>query len=202
MLVTVEGIEGCGKTTLIAGLSERLRALGVETIVTREPGGTNAGEAMRALLLDPSMALVPLAEALLVSAARAQHLAEQLEPALKRGVVVLCDRFDDSTLAYQGYGRGMELQFLRQISEIGSGGRRADVTFVLDVPVAISRLRVAARPAAADRFDLQNDHFHERVRAGFLELARSDARYYVMDGTRPPGELLDEAYDIIEARLA
>jgi len=201
MFVTVEGIEGCGKSTLITGLSERLRPLGKEIIVTREPGGTKAGEIMRSLLLDPGMALAPLTEAFLVNAARAQHIVEELEPALRRGAVVLCDRYEDSTLAYQGYGRGVDLGVLRTIGEIANGGVRADLTIVLDVPVAISRARVGSRAAAADRFDLQSDRFHMRVRDGFLDIARTAERYHIMDGTRPPNELVDEAYDLVEARL-
>lgn len=202
MFITVEGIEGCGKSTLIAGLSDRLRAPGKEIIVTREPGGTATGDAVRRIFLEPGLAIAPLAEAMLINAARAQHVTELIEPALRRGATLLCDRFTDSTLAYQGYGRGIDLAFLRRLCDAATGGLVPDLVILLDCPVDVSRERVANRPGGKDRMDLQDDAFHTRVRDGFLDLARQAPQYRVLDGTRPPEDLIAAAYDIVLARAA
>lgn len=200
MFVTVEGIEGCGKSTLLAGLSERLRDRGGEIIVTREPGGTDLGNAVRRIFLERSFSPVPLAEALLVNASRAQHVAEVIEPAMKRGALVLCDRFVDSTLAYQGYGRGMDLKLLQRLCDSATGGLVPDVTFILDVPAAVSRARVLARHPQPDRVEAEDEAFHTRVRNGFLELARAGERYRVFDGTRAPDELAAAAFTAVLSR--
>ena len=202
MFVTVEGIEGCGKSTLLAGLSERLREAGGEIIVTREPGGTDVGDAVRRIFLEPGLAPVPLAEALLINAARAQHVEERIRPALARGAIVLCDRFVDSTLAYQGYGRGIDVEALRRISAAATGGLEPDLTFVLDVPVSVSRERVRARHPHPDRMESEDDAFHTRVREGFLALAASSPRYVLLDGTRAPGDLVEAAVDAIGSYAA
>jgi dTMP kinase len=202
MFITVEGIEGCGKSTLITGLSNRLRASGKETIVTREPGGTSMGDAVRQIFLEPGLSMAPLSEALLINAARAQHVVERIRPALATGTLVLCDRFVDSTLAYQGYGRGIDLAFLDGLCDAATGGLLPDLTFVLDIPVAISRQRVAARSAPADRIDAADDAFHVRVRDGFLDLARRSQRYHVLDGTRTPEDLAHAAFGLILPRVA
>ena len=197
MFITVEGIEGCGKSTLLAGLSERLRDRGGEIIVTREPGGTDVGDAVREIFLRTRLKPAALTEAYLINAARAQHVAELIIPALARGATVLCDRFVDSTLAYQGYGRGIDLDLLRSLCETASDGLIPDRTIVLDVPVSISRERVRARHPEPDRMESEDEAFHIRVRDGFLDLARTDPRYRVLDGTRTPEELVAAALDDI-----
>jgi dTMP kinase len=202
MFVTVEGIEGCGKSTLIAGLSKRLRASGKETIVTREPGGSPLGDAVRRIFLEPGLSIAPLTEALLVNAARAQHVVEKIGPALASRATVICDRFVDSTLAYQGYGRGIDLALLDHLCETATGGLLPDLTLILDIPVAISRQRVAGRSSGGDRIDAADDAFHTRVRDGFLDLARRAPRYRVFDGTRPPEELVQAALDLVLRRVA
>jgi dTMP kinase len=203
VFITVEGIEGCGKSTLVAGLTERVRALGREIIVTREPGGTPTGDAIRDVFLQTGLVVSPLAEALLINAARAQHVLELIEPGLRRGAIVLCDRFVDSTLAYQGYGRGIDLGFLREICDAATGGLEPDLTIVLDLPVAISRERTAQRDGGGgDRMNRQDDGFYERARIGFLELARGSSRYRVFDATGEPVELVAQAYDAIAGALA
>src|ERR1700757_4161379 len=164
MFITVEGIEGSGKTTFLAGLSERLRATGSETIVTREPGGTTLGDAIRKLFLEPGRKPTPLTEALLVNAARAQHVDEVIRPGLDRGAIVLCDRFVDSTMAYQGCGRRMDLPVLRSICDAATGGLTPDLTFLLDLTVSQSRARMKQRDNDLDRLELEDDAFHERVR--------------------------------------
>jgi dTMP kinase len=199
--ITVEGIEGCGKSTLIAGLASRLRATGREIIVTREPGGTPAGDAIRRIFLEPGLELAPLTEALLINAARAQHVVELIGPALHRGAIVLCDRFTDSTLAYQGYGRGIDRAFLRQLCDTAAGELVPTMTFVLDLPVALSRERVAQRDGAQrDRMECEDQGFYERVRRGFLDLSAREPRYRVVDATKPPEQLAAQAYEaIVEA---
>jgi dTMP kinase len=200
MFLTVEGIEGSGKSTLLCGLSDRLRSRGLELFVTREPGGTPVGDAIRGIFLDRAVSIAPLTEALLVNAARAQHVADRIRPELAAGRIVLCDRFVDSTLAYQGYGRGVDLTVLRQLCDAATGGLTPALTLVLDVPVETSRRRMGARGVAADRMESEDDGFHERVRAGFLELA-SGPRYCVLDATRPPDELLERALREVDACL-
>src|SRR6202030_2056522 len=143
-------------------------------------------DAIRSIFLDPALAPTPLGEALLINASRAQLVVDVIEPALRRGQVVLCDRFVDSTLAYQGYGRGIALDFLRELCDVATGGLTPGLTFVLDLPVAISRERVAGRRANVDRMEAQDDAFHERVRAGFLDLASTGGRYRVFDATMSP----------------
>ena len=197
MFITVEGIEGCGKSTLLAGLSDRLRERGGEIIVTREPGGTAIGDAVRETFLKPGLKPAALTEAFLINAARAQHVVELIAPALSRGATVLCDRFTDSTLAYQGYGRGVDLALLRDLCTIATGGLSPGLTIVLDIPVAVSRERVRARHALLDRMESEDDAFHVRVRDGFLTLARDGGRYRVLDGTRSPEDLVAAALDEI-----
>ncbi|HTV92284.1 MAG TPA: dTMP kinase [Verrucomicrobiae bacterium] len=200
--ITVEGIEGCGKSTLVAALAERLRATGREIIVTREPGGTAVGDEIRGIFLEPGLQLAPLTEALLVNAARAQHVLDLIEPALRRGALVLCDRFVDSTLAYQGYGRGIDMHFLRQLCSAAAGGLVPDITFVLDIPVSVSRERAARRDGGnGDRMERENDDFYEWVRRGFLDLAQRSRRYRVIDATKPPEEVAAEAIAVLEERL-
>ncbi|MGA7570751.1 MAG: dTMP kinase [Candidatus Aquilonibacter sp.] len=201
--ITAEGIEGCGKSTLVAGLSERLRATGKETIVTREPGGTPVGDAIRQIFLEPGLQVAPLTEALLINAARAQHVVELIEPALRGGAVILCDRFVDSTLAYQGYGRGIDLALLQELCDTASGGLVPNLTFVLDLPVVISRERVASRDGGvADRMEREDQAFYERVRRGFLDLARRAPHYRVLDATKPPEELIAQAFAALTGVLA
>jgi dTMP kinase len=197
MFLTIEGIEGSGKSTLLSGLSDRLRARGREIFVTREPGGTPVGDAIRAIFLDRGVAVAPLTEALLVNAARAQHVADRIRPELDAGRIVLCDRFVDSTMAYQGYGRGVDLGVLRTICDAATGGLEPDLTFVLDIPLALSRSRMAARGRAVDRLEAEDDRFYERVRDGFLALA-GGARYRVLDGTLSQEELLERALRELE----
>ena len=202
MFVTFEGIEASGKTTLLRGVAQSLRANGRDVVETREPGGTALGDRVRAIFLDRTLTIAPLAEALLLNASR-QHLVDEvIEPALCAGRTVLCDRFVDSTLAYQGYGRGLDLDMLRQLSEAATGGRQADVTLFVDIPVALSRERVALRERydghPQDRLDLEDDAFHERVRAGYLELAKvNPQRIQALDGTLPERVLLAKALETL-----
>jgi dTMP kinase len=196
MFVVVEGIEGSGKSTLVSGLAARLQGKHERIVVTREPGGTKLGDAVRAIFLDRTLSIEPLAEAFLVNAARAQHVEQVIRPALASGGVVLCDRFTDSTLAYQGYGRGMELELLRTLCDFATGGIEPDVVLLVDLPVSAARARLGDRAGAPDRIENEDDGFHERVRDGFLQLARGP-RHRVLDGALPPQRLLEEALRLL-----
>jgi dTMP kinase len=183
--LTLEGPEGSGKSTQAQRLAARLTVSGRHCVVTREPGGTVLGEEVRRILLHaPELAPVPAADALLFNAARAQLAAEVIEPALERGEVVICDRFGDSTLAYQGYGAGQSLDGLRTLMSFAVGDLRPDLTFLIDLPVEDGLRR--KQPDEITRFEERADvDFHRRVRAGFLALAAAEpGRFVIIDGSR------------------
>jgi dTMP kinase len=176
--ITFEGIDGCGKTSQLAGLLGRLSSRGYSCIATREPGGTPLGESLRALTLERGGPHVsPDAELLLFAAARAQHVHEVIRPALDRGAVVLCDRFADSTVAFQGYGRGLDLDGIAQLNALATRGLVPDLTlwFDLDLEEAARRLgrREDVDGETANRFDVEANAFHERVRDGYRRIAES-----------------------------
>ncbi len=200
VFVTFEGIEGAGKSTLVAGVAERLRALDRVVIATKEPGGTAFGDAVRAVFLDPAFSVDPIAEVMMVNASRAQLVSEVIGPGLKMGATVLCDRFFDSTIAYQGFGRGLDAEELLQICLLATNRISPDLTFLIDIPVAVSAERVLGR-GGSDRVEREGSAFHERVRDGYLALARRfPHRYVTLDGTLASGELVREALAIVEAR--
>jgi len=193
MFITLEGIEGSGKSTLLSGLTQRLGSAGREVLTTREPGGTPVGDAIRRVVLVERFHVAPLTEALLMNASRAALVAEVIRPALAAGKTVLCDRYYDSTLAYQGYGRGLDLAMLRELCHSATDGLDPDLTFVLDIDPALSVRRLAGRSKANDRIDDESPGFFERARAGFLELATREPRMRVLDGSLAPEALLEEA---------
>jgi len=200
VFVTFEGIEGAGKSTLVAAVAERLRAVGEDVLVTKEPGGTDFGDAVRTLFLDPAFEVDPVAEVMLVNASRAQLVAEVISPALKLETIVLCDRFFDSTVAYQGFGRGLDGEELLQICLSATRRISPDLTFLVDIPVEVSAARVRAR-GDADRMERADDAFHTRVREGYLTLAQwFPQRFITLDGTQPSPALVREAVAIVEAR--
>lgn len=199
--ITLEGVEGSGKTTQAGLLARALREGGYRVGVTHEPGGTRAGEAIRAILLDPASSLDVAVELLLILADRAQHVREKLRPALKAGEIVISDRYSDSTVAYQGYGRGVDLTLLAELNRFASDGLAPDLTILLDCPVETGLARTRARHGAdarsPDRFEGEDVRFHRRVRAGFLEIARAEpGRVVVIDSTRAPEAV---AADILAA---
>ena len=188
--ITFEGVEGCGKTTQLRLLKERLEAAGERVTATREPGGCPIADQMRAILLDAkNSAITPLSELLLYAAARAQHVREVIVPALERGEIVLCDRFTDATVAYQGHGRGLDLGTIGQLNRLATGGLEPRLTLLIDCPVQIGLSRALARIEAGsgareERFELESVRFHERVRAGYLSLAAAfPERFLVVDGS-------------------
>jgi dTMP kinase len=192
MFVVVEGIEGSGKSTLVLGIAQRLRSEGHDVVVTREPGGTVVGDAVREIFLNRALAISALTESLLVNAARAQHVWAVIRPALASGKIVLSDRFTDSTMAYQGYGRGMDGDVLRALCNIATGGLEPDLVLLLDLPLTVARSRLAERSRTRDRIETENDAFHERVRRGFLDLAKSP-RHRVLDATLHSESLVESA---------
>ena len=204
LFVTFEGIEGSGKTTHLRHLAVHLRATGQVVVETREPGGTRAGLAVRALLLGTeAVPLSPLAELLLYCADRAQHVERVILPALAAGRIVLCDRFLDSTITYQGYGRGLDLDSVRALDATARTGLWPELTFLLDCPVAVGLARARERPGAADdRFERETIAFHERVRAGFAALAAAEpARFCILDSTAPIAEVQARMIAAAERRL-
>lgn len=199
--VVIEGIEGSGKSTLMGGLGAALRAEGYGVVMTREPGGTAVGDAVREIFLDEPIPVAPWTEVLLVNAARAQHACDVIRPALAAGRIVLCDRFTDSTLAYQGYGRDLELDVIRNVCAVATRGVEPNLTLLVDLPVSVARSRMRQRPGAADRIEREDDAFHERVRRGFLTLAQASPSHRILDGTQAPERVLEEALDAVRGLL-
>ncbi|MEE9103427.1 dTMP kinase [Pseudomonas nitroreducens] len=190
LFITLEGPEGAGKSTNREYLAERLRERGIEVQLTREPGGTPLAERIRELLLAPSDEKMAVdTELLLVFAARAQHIAEVIRPALARGAVVLCDRFTDATYAYQGGGRGLPVERIAQLESFVQGSLRPDLTLVFDLPVEIGLSRAAAR-GRLDRFEQEGRAFFEAVRSTYLARAQAEpARYRIVDAAQPLAEV-------------
>nr|WP_279653359.1 dTMP kinase [Pseudomonas morbosilactucae] len=186
LFITLEGPEGAGKSTNREYLAERLRAAGIEVLLTREPGGTPLAERIREVLLTPGDEVMNAdTELLLVFAARAQHLAAVIRPALARGAVVLCDRFTDSTYAYQGGGRGLSVERIATLERFVQGELRPDLTLVFDLPVEIGLARASAR-GRLDRFEQEGRVFFEAVRNAYLKRAEADpARYQLVDAAQP-----------------
>jgi len=203
--ISFEGIEGSGKSTQIALLADVLRAQGHEVVLTREPGGTPVGQVLRRLLLEASSSpLTPSAELFLLLADRAQHVQEVIVPALHAGKIVLSDRFMDSTTAYQGFARRFEPDLLSRINTFACSGCIPALTFVMDLEVIEGLRRARQRQSAAtDRFEAESVAFHERVRNGFLEIARAEPqRVQVLDATRPVKVVHQEIWAIAQERLA
>jgi dTMP kinase len=186
LFVTFEGPEGCGKTTQMRLLADHLREQGFDVLVTREPGSTPIGERVRAILLDPAHTeMLPPTEFLLFSAARAQHVGQVIRPHLEKGGIVLCDRYADSSLAYQGYGHQLDLEVLRAITGFATADLSPDLTLYLDVPVALGLRRKAGGDGDAwNRMEQKEIAYHERVRAGYLSMAAQEpGRWVVVDAT-------------------
>ena len=218
--ITIEGIEGAGKSTLRAKLAEWLKPQVDELVVTREPGATDLGKALREILLDDTRTnLDPLAELLLFFADRAQHLHEVIRPALERGATVLCDRYIHSTLAYQGFGRQLPLEELRRLTSFATGGLRPDLVLLLDLEAVEGLERAANRTRRAsssfdiesiepgessgdtwNRFEQQKLEFHQRVRDGFLQLAKdSNNKFTVLDANMSEEQVVDEACKAVQS---
>jgi dTMP kinase len=196
MLITFEGTEGCGKSTLIQNLSRKLQDLGIPHLITREPGGSKVAENIRSLILHEEMA--PLTELFLYEAARAEHFEATVLPALKEGKWVLCDRFTDSTVAYQGFARGLAIPLIERLNRMATGGRKPDLTFFLDLPVE-EGLRRAQDP---NKFEKAGVAFQKKVRKGFLHSIRSNpARFQILRVTgKTPEQVCEAAWKSLSRR--
>jgi dTMP kinase len=206
LFITIEGIEGSGKSTLQKSLTDALRSHGRTVCVTREPGGTALGVNIRKLLLEQSKELVtPSAELFLFAADRAQHVARLIAPALERDEIVLCDRFTHSTLAYQGFGRGMDIEELTLLNEIATSGLRPDLVLLLDLdPLkGLKRARGRGDDSSWTRFEAEALEFHSAVRKGFLTLAAEEAETVaVLNAEQSPEVVLAEALKRVEKQLS
>jgi dTMP kinase len=206
--ITFEGIEGSGKSTQIALLAEFLTSRGRKVMLTREPGGTVIGDQIRKILLDPAnKALDATSELLLYAASRAQHLTEVIRPALKAGRIVLCDRFSDATLAYQGYGRGLDREMIRTLDRMVTGEMRPDLTLLLDIDTTTGLARAHGRNSSRGlegeaRFENEDVAFHTRVRQGYRALAEEEPdRIRVVDASRPPDQVQRTIREIADKML-
>jgi dTMP kinase len=199
--ITFEGPEGGGKSTQIHRLAATLADQGYAVWTTREPGGTRVGEMIRPILLGRQQApITAWPEALLFTAARAQHVEEVIKPRLQRGELVLCDRYTDSTLAYQGYGRGLDLDTLRRLQREATGGLQPDLTMLLNLPIEAGLARIP-RPAQ-DRLDQETEAFHHRVRAGYQELAAAEPhRWREVDASANPDHVAKRILEVVSEAL-
>lgn len=208
MFITFEGPEGGGKSTQARLLAERMQTAGYPVVLTREPGGTPAGKAIRAIWDDPERSdLLPITDLLLLCADRAQHVGSLIRPALERGEIVISDRYADSTRAYQGYGSGLDFGTMENLLQVATGGLTPDLTLLLDIPAAegLARRHTASKAGASplDRLDQRSLDYHERVHAGYLKLAAQEpARWVILDARADPQTLADRIWQIVQARLA
>lgn len=201
--IVFEGIDGSGKTTQLKLLGDKLKERGLPVLHTREPGGTRVGETIREILLNPEYSeLVPRAEAFLYAAARAQHVAQVIMPSLAGGTIVLCDRFLDSSLAYQGFGRGIDIGLLEKINGPATYGLAPDLTIILDFCAEDGMDRISNSGRGIDRIEREARDFHAKVAAGYLALAgRDPVRYRVVDANRPAGQVHLDVLKAVEVVL-
>jgi len=200
LFITFEGGEGSGKSTQARLLYRKLQQLSVPVLLVHEPGSTPAGEKVsRMLKHGKDVRISPLAELFLFNAARAQLVNDVLKPALKKGQVVICDRYTDSTMAYQGYGRGLNKETINNLNELATGGLKPDITFFVDVPV---KTGLARKTEEADRFESETLSFHDKVRSGYLALMKQDPRRFItIDGLKTKNEIAEEILGIVTGRI-
>ena len=199
--ISLEGTEGCGKSTLMGHLTDRLQSDGHELVQLREPGGTESGEDIRKILKHGPDNLTPEAELLLMNASRAQLVREVIRPALSEGKVILCDRFYDSTTAYQGYGRGLNLNLVQSVIDLAVGDTIPDVSFLFEIPLDISEERQSKR-SVTDRFESSDRAFFERVTVGYKTIAKEHpGRISTIDATQPIELVTDLCLEIITQRM-
>ena len=207
MFITFEGIEGCGKTTQIKRLTKRLEDSGIQFISTLEPGGTRIGQDIRRLLLDSRNShLSPMAELILYAADRAQHVEEIIRPALEQGKWVICDRFFDATVAYQGGGRGLDMDLIMTLNSKVTKGLRPDITLLLDCPPEMGIERALKRNNASaqdgqDRFEREKMEFHKKVRNAYLEISHNERRFSIINASLPEDAVEEEIFSVIAPHL-
>jgi len=211
--ITFEGVEGCGKTTQIRLLADALKQAGKKVLLTREPGGCPISDKIRAILLDAGNSeMTPKAELLLYAAARAQHIAEVIRPALKSGAIVLCDRFTDATVAYQGFGRGLDQKLIKELNETATADCKPDLTILIDCPVETGLERAMARIEAGtaansshlreERFERESIEFHQKVRTGYQNIAATAAdRVILIDGRGSVEAIAADIFTAVSARI-
>jgi dTMP kinase len=201
VLITVEGVEGSGKSTQCARLEQHLLGRGLQVVRTSEPDGTPLGLRVRALFEADGPTPTPLTQTFLFMAARQEHVTRVIAPALARGAVVISDRYADATVAYQGYGQGMDVQTIRELNMLATGGLVPDLTLVLDLDPVVGMRRIRGR--ALDTFEKMDTAFHRRVREGYLEIARADKnRVVVLDADRDPDALHADIVRVVDELLA
>jgi dTMP kinase len=204
LFVAFEGIDGCGKSTQLACAAKRLEDEGHPVVTTREPGGTAIAEKIRAILIDPThREMHNECELLLYLAARAQHVREKIKPALEKGAIVLCDRFQLATFAYQGFGRSIPLSLLKTMNEFATGGLTPDVTFIFDISVEASFNRMKAMNKRPDRLELSGADFFSRISQGYRALAQQDPlKTALLDGDQPVDAIAKTVWERIHAAMA
>ncbi len=204
MFITFEGPDGSGKSTQLRMLASALREEGIDIVTTREPGGTEIGDQIRAVIMNmKNKAMDPRTELLLFNASRAQLVEELIRPSLAAGKIILCDRYADSTMAYQGYGHGLDKDELRRLLNFATGGLKPDLTLLFDISAEAGLKRRLSNHDEWNRMDDYALQFHERVRGGFLELAAADPeRWVVIDADRDPGVIHAEVLDIVKRKLS
>ena len=204
MFITFEGPDGSGKSTQLKMLAAALREEGIDIVTTREPGGTEIGDQIRAVIMNmKNKAMDPRTELLLFNASRAQLVEELIRPSLAAGKIILCDRYADSTMAYQGYGHGLDKDELRRLLNFATGGLKPDLTLLFDISAEAGLKRRLSNHDEWNRMDDYALQFHERVRGGFLELAAADPeRWVVIDADRDPGVIHAEVLDIVKRKLS
>jgi dTMP kinase len=200
LFITFEGIEGSGKSTQATLLYEWMIDKGHEVILTREPGGTKSAEEIRNFILTPKEEkFPPPAELLLYMAARSFHVENLIEPSIKKGIIVISDRFSDATVAYQGYGRGIDIKLIKTINEFATKGIKPDITILIDVPSAVGLSRLKGEK---DRIEQESLEFHEKVRKGYIEIAKSEPdRVKVVDGTKSIEDIFKEVQSLIKEKM-
>ncbi len=199
--ITLEGPEGAGKTTQVKLLSKTLSSVGIDHVITRDPGGTPLGKQIRRILLNPENPVEPMAELLLYQADRAQHVAEVIMPSLMQGKMVICDRYIDSTMAYQGYGRNIDFKLIEQLNVMSTGGLRPELTILFDIESADGLARL--HPGGHDRLEREAIEFHRSVRKGYLDLAAKEPeRWRILDATKALTTVQEDLRRIIYDRFA
>jgi dTMP kinase len=198
--IVFEGPEGAGKSTQIKTLEQRLHNHGIEPLMTREPGGTPASDAIRKVILDPDLHINPLTEFLLYSASRAQHVDEVIKPHLENNRIVISDRFFGASVAYQGYGRGLDLDFIYDLTKRVTQGIAPDVVLLLDIDPQLGLERIAAR-GQKDRLELADISFHQKVRQGFLEQAKTQSNWHIIDASQTQDKVSEQIWRVVSEQL-
>jgi dTMP kinase len=203
IFITFEGLDFSGKSTQVGLLADALSRSGAKTLVLRDPGGTAIGERIRAILLDRELLdMSDFTELFLFSASRSQLVQEIIKPALHAGTIVVCDRFYDSTTAYQGWGRGLSLEAIKSINRVAADGLLPAITYFIDIPVSEIELRMKRQKAGADRMEMSGRAFYERAREGFLQLAKEEPRFEVIDGRMSIEEIRQKVWNRFEREMA